>query len=270
MLPLTTVDITYYCICLGCCAHTIYTDYNDAIMGAVASQITSLTIIYSIVYSDADQRKHQSSASLAFVRGIHRGPVNSPHKWPVTRKMFPFDDVIMDWRTAASTWNYNSPNLNDTEDTIVALFLKCHFTLGEIQLLYLSTFYKYMISCQTLLKNVSIISLFSDIFWRRSASTRNHNIPNPIRHIPANMLRDEYVIITSKRRFDVIITYWLRSLFAGHLTKCHLLGKMQPSHLFIFLMKLYSLDKHSNNFFIRPISSSSDVQKIWFRSSQRR
>ena len=64
-------------------------------MGAIASQITSLTIVYSIVYSDADQRKHQSSASLAFVRGIHRGPVNSPHKWPVTRKMFPFHDVIM-------------------------------------------------------------------------------------------------------------------------------------------------------------------------------
>ena len=69
--------------------------YNDVIMGAIASQITSLTIVYSIVYSDADQRKHQSSASLAFVRGIHRGPVNYPHKWPVTRKMFPFDDVIM-------------------------------------------------------------------------------------------------------------------------------------------------------------------------------
>ena len=64
-------------------------------MGAVASQITSLTIFYWTIYSDADQRKHQSSASLAFVRGIHRGPVNSPHKWPVTRKMFPFDDVIM-------------------------------------------------------------------------------------------------------------------------------------------------------------------------------
>ena len=64
-------------------------------MGAVASQITNLTIVYSTVYSDADQRKHQSSASLAFVWGIHRGPVNSPHKWPVTRKIFPFDDVIM-------------------------------------------------------------------------------------------------------------------------------------------------------------------------------
>ena len=69
--------------------------YGDVIMGAIASQITSLTIVYSTVYSDADQRKHQSSASLAFVRGIHRGPVNSPHKGPVTRKMFPFDDVIM-------------------------------------------------------------------------------------------------------------------------------------------------------------------------------
>ena len=71
--------------------------YNDIIMGAIASHITSLMIVYSIVYSDADQRKHQSSASLAFVRGIHRGPVNSPHKWPVTRKMFLFDDVIMGW-----------------------------------------------------------------------------------------------------------------------------------------------------------------------------
>ena len=69
--------------------------YNDVILGAIASQITSLTIVYSMVYSGADQRKHQSSASLAFVRGIHRGPVNSPQKWPVPRYMFPFDDVIM-------------------------------------------------------------------------------------------------------------------------------------------------------------------------------
>ena len=68
--------------------------YGDVIMGTIASQITSLTIVYATVYSDADQRKHQSSASLAFVRGIHRGPVNSPHKWPVTRKMFPRDIKI--------------------------------------------------------------------------------------------------------------------------------------------------------------------------------
>ena len=71
------------------------THYNDVIMGAMSSQITILTIVYSTVYSGADQRKHQSSASLAFMLGIHQWLVISPHKWPVTRKMFPFDDVIM-------------------------------------------------------------------------------------------------------------------------------------------------------------------------------
>ena len=64
-------------------------------MGAMVSQITSFIIAYSTVYSGTNQRKHQSSASLALVRGIHRWPVNSPHKGPVTRKMFTFDDVIM-------------------------------------------------------------------------------------------------------------------------------------------------------------------------------
>ena len=61
-------------------------------MTMLASQITSITVVYSIVYSGVNQRKHQSSASLTFVR---ESPVNFPHKWPVTRKMFPFDDVIM-------------------------------------------------------------------------------------------------------------------------------------------------------------------------------
>ena len=76
--------------------------YDDVTMSLMASQITSLTIVYSTVYSGAVQRKLQSSASLAFVRGIHRGPVNSPHKRSVTRKMFPFDDVIMvSWRLFA-------------------------------------------------------------------------------------------------------------------------------------------------------------------------
>ena len=65
--------------------------YCDVTMGAVASQITSLTIVYSTVCSDAD-KKHQISVSLAFVREIHR---NYPQKGPVTRKMFPFDDVII-------------------------------------------------------------------------------------------------------------------------------------------------------------------------------
>ena len=97
-------------------------DYDDVIMGAIASQITSLTIVYSIVYSDADQRKHQSSASLAFVRVIHRGPVNSPHKWPVTRKMFPFDDVIMGFPTERASYAESvskSKRLRDFTENVI-------------------------------------------------------------------------------------------------------------------------------------------------------
>ena len=69
--------------------------YGDVIMGTIIGwcvKITSLTIVYSTVRSGADQRKHQSSTLLVFVLGIHG---DSPHKWPVARKMFPFDDVIM-------------------------------------------------------------------------------------------------------------------------------------------------------------------------------
>ena len=62
--------------------------YGDAIMIVSASEITTVSMIYSAVCLGTDQRKHQSSASLAFVRGIHRWPVNSPHKGPVMRKCF--------------------------------------------------------------------------------------------------------------------------------------------------------------------------------------
>ena len=73
--------------------------YSEVIMSAMASQITGVLIVCLNVCSSADRRKHQSSMSLAFVRGMHRWQVNSPHKGPVTRKMFPFDDVIMEWKS---------------------------------------------------------------------------------------------------------------------------------------------------------------------------
>ena len=98
--------------------------YDDVIMSTMASQITNLTIVYSTVYSDADQRKHQSSASLAFVWGIHRGPVNSPHKWPVTRKMFPFDDVIM--RQAYMHWQWPRGDENIPSTTTQRSFSQEH------------------------------------------------------------------------------------------------------------------------------------------------
>ena len=73
-------------VCKGDCG-ILRAHYNDVIMDAMTSQIA--------VYSGTGQRKHQTSASLAFVRGIHRWPVNSPHKWPVTRKIF----HVMLWLT---------------------------------------------------------------------------------------------------------------------------------------------------------------------------
>ena len=94
-------ELSYFSTCISRHGHQAkfapecLIHYCDVIMNAIASQITSVSIVYSSVCSDADQRWHQSSASLAFVRGIHRGPVNSLHKRPVTRKMFLFDDVIM-------------------------------------------------------------------------------------------------------------------------------------------------------------------------------
>ena len=72
----------------------ITTYYSDVIMSTMASQTTGVSIVYSFVCPGV-HKKYQSSTSLAFVRGIHRWPVNSPHKGPVTRKMLPFDDVIM-------------------------------------------------------------------------------------------------------------------------------------------------------------------------------
>ena len=84
----------WHCETTYACPH-----YCDIIIGTIASQITSLTIVYSAVYSGEDQRKHHSSASLAFVRGIHRGPVNSPQKWPVTQKFSIW------WRHHAEHWS---------------------------------------------------------------------------------------------------------------------------------------------------------------------
>ena len=90
-------------VVVGSVLVTCILHYTGVTMSAMVSQITSPTIVYSTVYSGEDQRKHQSSASPAFVRGIHRWPVNSSHKRPVTRKMFPFDDVIMQYRFWCST-----------------------------------------------------------------------------------------------------------------------------------------------------------------------
>ena len=87
--------------------------HSDVIMSAMASQITGVSIAYSTVCSGAVQRKHQSSASLAFVRGIHWWPVNSSHKGPATRKMIPL--MTSSWRIQQSFQSYCIPLHDDRE-----------------------------------------------------------------------------------------------------------------------------------------------------------
>ena len=78
--------------------------YSDIIMTTMASEITGISIVCSTICSGVDQRKHQSSTSLAFVRGIHWWLVDSPPKWTVMRKMFSFDDIVMNLLTMCQWW----------------------------------------------------------------------------------------------------------------------------------------------------------------------
>ena len=93
--------------------------YSDVIMSAMASQITGVPVVCWTVCWGADQREHQSSTSLAFLRGIHRWPVDSSDKGPVTRKMFPFDDVIFDKVALSETYNMNIH--------LYVIYLCCYF-----------------------------------------------------------------------------------------------------------------------------------------------
>ena len=156
-------------------------------MGAIASQIASLAIVYSAVYSDADQRKHQSSASLAFVRGIHRGPVNSPHKWPVTRKMFPFDDVIRNGKI----WNHpdwRKASFNFINCSFILIFIwgqmvwNYHVCTVIVVKTDLKTHKKYLYLCdsltpsQTAFRLIRIVFVFDRVlnrFWKLLALSTN-------------------------------------------------------------------------------------------------
>ena len=79
------------------------THYCVVIMNAMASQITGVSIVYSTVCADADPKNIKPPRYWPFVRGIHRWPVDSPHKGPVTWKLFPLDDVIMTIRCMGYT-----------------------------------------------------------------------------------------------------------------------------------------------------------------------
>ena len=168
-------------------------------MGAIASQITSLTIVYSTVYSDADQRKHQSSASLAFVWGIHRGPVNSPHKWPVTRKMFPFDDVIM----------------NGVHSHVCRLSIHCRTSLGAGNGLTCLMSMALRNTAGNSLLTLSITNISMKQCHRATAMwiwiTRRHSL-KPRGHATS--------LNYSKCCFDVILTLLLHHVSVGKIIIC--------------------------------------------------
>ena len=96
--------------------HWMVWHYTDVIMTTMASQITSLTVVYSTVYSDADQRKHQSSASLAFVWGIHRDRWIPRTKGQLRGKCF---------HLMTSPWGKWPPQHKTTRHETWGYFLRC-------------------------------------------------------------------------------------------------------------------------------------------------
>ena len=162
MIALTPVDEAWYTGKSTC-------HYSDILVGEMAFQITSLTIVYSTVYSGADQRKHQNSASLAFVYGIHRWQVKSSHKWPVTRKMFPFDDVII-------VQNTSKPSLQRYLSMLCEMYLYDH-PYAEFRLGYLLKYNGWHIQCHFHLDLVNGAGIDLNIAIRRTPPHNVHNLP---------------------------------------------------------------------------------------------
>ena len=125
----------------------------------MASQITSLAIVYLTGNSGAGQRKYQSSASLAFVQGIHRWPVNSPHKWPVTRKIFPFDDVIIEsWKysTHCQSCKYSTDWLSTDYDWLwILTHLLIYCSIQNLSILTISRQNTLSLGCYTSIRIMS-------------------------------------------------------------------------------------------------------------------
>ena len=147
----------------------------------MASQIASLTIVCWTVYSGADQRKHQSSTSLAFVRGIHRWLMNSPQKRLVRRKMFPFDDVIMVYSTLLARsfgiMRYILSNVKCTHNVVMLYFYSYIMTQLSITSRVASRALGQLYFCQCL--KVTLKDMWEKIVWLWSYLHAISMINNP-------------------------------------------------------------------------------------------
>ena len=142
----------YGTVMFKACSEVVLNHYNDVIMGAIASQITSLTIVYSIVYSDADQRKHQSSASLAFVRGI------------VIRQWFA--PVTQSWGKPIGKSRHQNVIVHDQKYTFafsIAL-TKCKTRIKWSKLLHFSALLLASVHCAIVTSHKPILSRHFELF----------------------------------------------------------------------------------------------------------
>ena len=215
--------------------------YNDVIMSSMASQITSFTIVYSTVYSGVDHRNHQRSASLVCVRGIHRWPVNSPHKGPVTRKMFPFDDVIMLSTHQLVPLEYHESLL------CCCTIASCHIIdffnhfPAITDLLPTIKHLVYNINCILYLSHYPFLSIYS----RRANQSQKILC---IRHAFKSCRGSQFEVIYSRLRWWRI---WDSPPGAQHVQD-------QSANGFYFLHWLLFLKKH-----IKPIPSHCSITQIW-------
>ena len=99
-------------------------------MGAMASRITSVSIVYSIVWTGVFQRKHQSSASLAFVRGIHRTGEFPSQKasnvsFLMTSSWISLRLLSSDYEKRTFAWNKGVHEILTCHDNGGLLLIKC-------------------------------------------------------------------------------------------------------------------------------------------------
>ena len=159
-------------------------------------------LLNRLFWRSIDQRKHLSSTSLAFVRGIHQWPVNSPHKWPVTRKMFPFDDVIMSNFCAISV-------LRNVRKCNTWLFPKDKFIMTGVN------FANIIIFTKSNKINLHYYSMFSDIFHNLALKTAQTLVNNNFKMFGMKMTRIQpWLILCDKylsQNGDILSCVFLRT-----------------------------------------------------------
>ena len=194
--------------------------YDDVTMSRMASQITSLTTVYSTVYPGLDQRKHQSPASLAFVR----------HKWPVTRKLFPFDDVIRSNRIAVRRICNQMLSLQ-YENRILA------FRLSTFMRRYPGTLSSLPHHCNSVEDQVPAYFEISGYNVNEMQSTTKHWSLGELSLLCPHWVSFPYVTFTMSS-LHTWLNYWRQSLSFNHLDNFNSMLSSLPNSYFEISLKL--------------------------------